>query len=291
MNATLLAGATCVLQRRFVAERALTACITHGVTLFFAVPTVYIALLAIPFAPACLQGVRYYFSAAATLPMQVERNWYERTGIHIHEGYGLTETSPGASYNHVRAWKNGSVGAPVTGVQMRVVDAERRPLADGEIGEICIKGPNVMLGYYRREDDSARAIVDGWFHTGDIGYRDADGDYFIVDRLKDMINVSGFKVWPREVEEVLFHHDAVRESAVVGVPDAYSGEAVKAFIVLNEEVSVEELRAHCRAWLSAYKVPKQLEIVDSIPKNATGKVLKTTLRTLDLQTTDVHAAH
>jgi long-chain acyl-CoA synthetase len=163
---------------------------------------------------------------------------------------------------------------------MRVIDGEGRPLGIGEVGEICIRGPNVMLGYFGRADDTARAIVDGWFRTGDVGYRDADGDYFLVDRVKDMINVGGFKVWPREVEEVLFAHPGVRESAVLGVPDDYSGESVKAFVVPRDgaTVVVSDLVAHCRERLSAYKVPKHLEVVATIPKGATGKVLKKDLR-------------
>jgi long-chain acyl-CoA synthetase len=137
-----------------------------------------------------------------------------------------------------------------------------------------------MLGYFGRDADTARAIVDGWFHTGDVGYRDAEGDYFLVDRVKDMINVAGFKVWPREVEEVLFGHPGVRESAVVGVPDDVSGEAVKAFVVPSDGASVvvEDLLERCREKLSAYKVPRHVEIVATIPKGATGKVLKKDLR-------------
>jgi long-chain acyl-CoA synthetase len=280
LNATLFAGATLVLQRRFVPDDALAACERHRVSMFFGVPTVYIALLAHPRSTGALRAVRYFFSAAAILPTHVERAWHERTGLHIHEGYGLTETSPFASYNHARAHKSGSVGAPIDGVEMRVVDGEGRALREGEVGEICIKGPNVMLGYFGRDEDTARAIVDGWFHTGDVGYRDEEGDYFLVDRVKDMINVAGFKVWPREVEEVLFAYPGVRESAVVGVPDDVSGEAVKAYVVPSEggSVVVEELLARCREKLSAYKVPRHVEIVASIPKGATGKVLKKDLR-------------
>jgi long-chain acyl-CoA synthetase len=280
MNATLYSGATLVLRRRFVPDDALGACERHGVSMLFGVPTAYIALLAHPRSSEALRTVRYFFSAAAILPTHVERAWHAKTGKHIHEGYGLTETSPFASYNHERAWKAGSIGAPIEGVRMRVVDEQDRPLEAGEVGEICIQGPNVMLGYFQREEDTRKAIVDGWFHTGDIGYRDAEGDYFIVDRVKDMINVGGFKVWPREVEEILFAHPSVRESAVLGVPDDYSGEAVKAFIVVKEgtRVTGEEIAAHCRGRLSAYKVPKHVEVVGSIPKGATGKILKKDLR-------------
>jgi len=163
---------------------------------------------------------------------------------------------------------------------MCIQDEAGRALATGEVGEICIRGPNVMLGYWGRPDETAAAIQDGWFHSGDIGYRDNEGDYFIVDRVKDMINAAGFKVWPREVEEVLFAHEHVHEAAVVGVPDDYAGEAVKAFLVAKAGVvlDVASVLALCHERLSVYKIPKQVEVVLAIPKGATGKVLKKDLR-------------
>jgi long-chain acyl-CoA synthetase len=280
MNATLATGATLVLQRRFVPDEALAVAEREGTTVFFGVPTVYTALLHHPRTFEALRRVRYFFSAAAILPVEVERAWFERGGLHIHEGYGLTETSPFASYNHARAWRRGSVGSPIPGVEMCIIDPAGRPLPEGELGEICIKGPNVMLGYFNQPEESARALVDGWFRSGDIGYRDAEGYYFLVDRVKDMINVAGFKVWPREVEEVLFRHPKVKESAVLGVPDAYHGEVVKACVVLRagESATAEELMAHCGELLSTYKVPRSVEFVPSLPKGATGKVLKKDLR-------------
>jgi long-chain acyl-CoA synthetase len=280
MNATLYSGATLLLRRRFVLDEALTSVRHHRVTMFFGVPTVYIAMFASAEVVEALRPVRYYFSAAAILPTDVERAWHELTGQHIHEGYGLTETSPFASYNHAFAWRQGSVGSPIDNVEMRVVDEHDRPLPDGEAGEICIKGPNVMLGYFNRPADTASAVVDGWFHSGDIGYRDADGYFYIIDRVKDMINAAGFKIWPREVEEVLFGHPRVKECAVIGVPDDHLGEAVKAFIVLKdgEPASTDEIVAYCREHLSSYKVPKHVELVQAIPKGATGKVLKKEMR-------------
>src|SRR5437762_1670728 len=199
--------------------------------------------------PLDFASVRLYFSAAATLPTDVERRWHARFGHWIQQGYGLTETSPFASYNHDVAFKPGSVGTPIENVEMKIVDPEDREVADGELGEIVIKGPNVMKGYFANGAATAESIRDGWFHSGDIGYRDADGYFFIVDRVKDMINVSGFKVFPREVEEVLFRHAAVKEAAVVGIADPVRGEAVKAFVVLVEgaRASAEELQALCRA--------------------------------------------
>jgi long-chain acyl-CoA synthetase len=280
MNATLYSGATLLLQRRFVLDQALAAVRHHRVTMFFGVPTIYIALFGSAEATEALRGVRYYFSAAAILPVDVERAWHELTGLHIHEGYGLTETSPFASYNHAFAWRQGSIGSPIDNVEMRVVDEQDRPLADGEVGEICIKGPNVMLGYFNRPADTEAAVVEGWFHSGDIGCRDVDGYYYIVDRVKDMINAAGFKIWPREVEEVLFRHSKVKECAVLGVPDDHLGEAVKAFVVLKEgeQASADEIVAYCREHLSNYKVPRYVELVQTIPKGATGKILKKDMR-------------
>jgi long-chain acyl-CoA synthetase len=162
------------------------------------------------------------------LPADVERRWHERYGHWIHQGYGLTECSPFASYNHDTLFRPGSVGTPVENVEMRVVDERGRELPDGELGEILIKGPNVMKGYFRNPQATAQTVRDGWLHSGDIGYRDTDGYYYIADRVKDMINVSGFKVFPREVEEILFRHPAVKEAAVLGMPDPVKGEAVKA---------------------------------------------------------------
>jgi len=268
-----------VMHERFVPDPFVDAIAAHRITLFYAVPTMYILFLNMERA-LDFRSVRLYFSAAAILPTDVERRWHERFGLWIQQGYGLTETSPFASYNHDVAFRPGSVGTPIENVEMKIVDAEDREVADGERGEIAIKGPNVMKGYFGNAAATAEAIRDGWFHSGDIGYRDADGYYFIVDRVKDMINVSGFKVFPREVEEVLFRHAAVKEAAVIGMPDPVRGEAVKAFVVLAEgaHASAEELRAVCRAAIADYKVPERVEFVPALPKNPTGKILKKDLR-------------
>jgi len=280
LNALVAAGGLLVLQERFVPEAFVEAVARHRVTLFYAVPTMYILLLAS--APGHDFGsVRLFFSAAATLPTDVERRWHQVYGRWIHQGYGLTECSPFASYNHEHAFKPGALGTPIENVEMKIADESGRELPDGELGEILIKGPNVMKGYFGNPRATAEAIRDGWLHSGDIGYRDADGYYFIVDRVKDMINVSGFKVFPREVEEVLFRHPGVKEAAVVGVSHAVRGEAVKAFVVLNSGagVSADELRELCRAAVASYKVPEIVEFIDALPKNPTGKILKKELRT------------
>jgi long-chain acyl-CoA synthetase len=281
MNSLVTAGGTLVLQERFIPEAFVTAVVAHRITILYAVPTMYILFLAMP-TPPDFSSVRLCFSAAATLPGDVEARWHAIHGHWIQQGYGLTETSPFASYNHELAFRRGSVGTPIENVEMKIVDADDREVTDGALGEIVIKGPNVMKGYFGDPAATAEAIRDGWFHSGDIGYRDRDGYFFIVDRVKDMINVAGFKVFPREVEEVLFRHPAVKEAAVVGMPDPVRGEAVKAFVVLHEGtagVSAETLQALCRSALASIKVPARVEFIAALPKNPTGKILKKELRT------------
>jgi long-chain acyl-CoA synthetase len=279
LNALVTAGALLVLHERFVPGEFIAALSRHRITLLYGVPTMYILFLALD-KSVDLSSVRLCFSAAATLPLDVERRWHEMYNHWIHQGYGLTECSPFASYNHDVAFRPGSVGTPIENVEMAIVDAEGHEAADGELGEIIIKGPNVMKGYFGNPAATAEAIREGWLHSGDIGYRDRDGYYFLVDRVKDMINVSGFKVFPREVEEVLFRHAAVKEAAVLGTPDPVRGEAVKAFVVLHAgaRANADELREVCRASIAAYKVPETIEFIDALPKNPTGKILKKDLR-------------
>jgi long-chain acyl-CoA synthetase len=279
LNAALASGGTVLLHRRFDPEATPAALRAEGATHLYAVPTLYILLLNAGMSPARLPTVRFCFSAAATMPVEVARRWEEVFGLPVHEGYGLTETSPFAAYNHEFAHRPGSIGTPVENVEMRVVDADDRELPDGEWGEICIRGPNVMLGYWNRPAESAEALRGGWFHSGDIGFRAPDGYFYLVDRVKDMINAAGFKVWPREVEEVLYQHPGVRECAVVGLPDELRGETVAAFVVPRAPgLSGAEVESFCRDRMAAYKVPHRIEIVDSIPKSPTGKVLKRLLR-------------
>jgi long-chain acyl-CoA synthetase len=280
LNAAIASGATVVLQRRFDPEACLEAIERQGVTMFFAVPTVYIVLLNAGIAPDRLAGIRYFFSAAATMPVEVAAAWQATFGRPIHEGYGLTETSPFASYNHRWAYRPGSVGTPIELVEMKVVDAEDNEVPPGTWGELVIRGPNVMLGYWNRPDETAFALRGGWFHTGDIGYADEDGYFYLVDRVKDMINAAGFKIWPREVEEVLYRLPGVKECAVVGVADPFEGEAARAFVVRQPDAALTEaeVAAFCREHLAAYKVPRSVAFVEALPKSATGKILKRVLR-------------
>lgn len=280
MNAGLQAGATLVMHRRFDLGECLDSVERNGVTIFYAVPAIYIQILNAGTDPRRLAGVRHYFSAAATMPLEIANRWRDAYGRVIHEGYGLTETSPFASYNHEYAHRPGSIGTPIEMVEMKVVDADGQEVAPGTWGEIVIKGPNVMLGYWNRPAETAEAMRGGWFHSGDVGYVDDDGYFYIVDRVKDMINSAGFKIWPREVEEVLYRHPAIKECAVVGAPDPVKGEVPKAYVVLHPsaELTADALDAYCRERLAAYKVPRRIEFTREIPKNATGKILKRVLR-------------
>jgi long-chain acyl-CoA synthetase len=201
----------------------------------------------------------------------------------LGEGYGLTEaTCTASSTPALSIRKPGSIGVPVTSTEFRVVDLEtgENDVLIGERGELIVRGPQVMKGYWNRPDETARAIRDGWLYTGDIARMDEDGYFYIVQRKKDMINVSGFKVFPKEVEEVLFAHPAVREAAAIGVPDSYRGEVVKAFVVPKSEarITAEELIDYCRQRLARYKVPAKIEFTSSLPKSAVGKVLRRELR-------------
>jgi long-chain acyl-CoA synthetase len=280
MNGGFEAGATVMLFRRFVPDVVLSAITREHATMFFGVPTIYIALLAADLSQHDLRSLRYFFSAAATMPQEVSRRWEERFGHPIHEGYGLTECSPFAAYNHLTSHRFGSVGTAVEDFEIRILGDDGREVPRGTWGEICIRGPGVMLGYWGRPEDTARALRDGWLHSGDIGTMDADGYVFIVDRVKDMINVSGFKVWPAEVENALYRHPAVLEIAVYGVPHPEKGEAVRAAVVLKPgmQATGDEIVAYCREKLAVYKAPERVDIVTELPKSATGKILKRVLR-------------
>lgn len=280
LNSGLNAGATIILQRRFKLEQVVEAIAQQGATMFFGVPTVFTKLLEANLNELDWRSIRYYFSAAANLPIEIVRRWEQKFGYPIYQGYGLTETSPCASYNHPWKYKTGSIGMPIDNVEMKVVDRNGEEVPIGELGEIIIRGPNVMLGYWNRPEETAKAIVNGWFYTGDIGRMDEDGDFYIVDRLKDMINVSGFKVYPSEVERIFYQHPAVAEVAVYGVFDSIKGEVVYANVrLLPEKLATEtELLAFCQERMANYKVPQVIKLVDSLPKNATGKILKRVLR-------------
>jgi long-chain acyl-CoA synthetase len=282
MNATFTSCATLVLYRRFVPNDVLTSVGKNRVTMFFAVPTIYIALLNTDLSPYDLSSIRYDFSAASTMPQEVSMKWTERFGRRIYEGYGLTESSPFACYNHDYNHKFGSIGTPVENVEIKILDELDLEVPTGKWGEICIKGPGVMLGYWNKPEESAKALQNGWLHSGDTGTMDENGYIYIVDRVKDMINAAGFKIWPAEVEQYLYRHPAIKELAVYGVPHPEKGEAVCATIVLKEgmKATSEEIIAYCRQHMAVYKVPTSVSFVDELPKSATGKILKRVLRDL-----------
>lgn len=280
LNAFLQAGATVVLQRRFDCDQVLRSIRHDGVTMFFGVPTTFILLLE-KVSPDEMAGVRYFFSAAAPLPPAVEERWMSKFGAPIYQGYGLSETSPFASYNHLIRHRPGSIGTPIEGVEMKVIDvATGGDAAPGEKGEILVRGHNVMLGYWNRPEDTANAVRDGWFHTGDVGSVDEDGYFFIHDRLTDMIVSGGVNVYPAEIENTLSTHPAILEAAVYGIPEPLLGEQVCADIVLKPgaEASETEIRSFCGLRLSPVKVPAEIRFTAEIPKGPTGKILKRILR-------------
>lgn len=280
LNAGFNAAATIVLQRRFEAENVVETVTKEGITMFFGVPTVFAKLLEMQLSQLQLKTVRYYFSAAAVMPTEIIRRWQEQYGQLVREGYGLTETSPFSSYNHDLKYKMGSIGMPIDNVEMKVVDSEGKEVPVEEVGELVVRGPNVMLGYWNRPEENAKVLKNGWFHTGDMGRMDEDGYFYIVDRLKDMINMSGFKVYPAEVERVLYQHPAVAEAAVYGATHPVKGEIVKATIRLKSgsAIASEEIKAFCADKMATYKVPRTIDFVDALPKNATGKILRRVLR-------------
>ncbi len=284
LNSALNVGATLVLQRVFEPSATKQLIQQERVTQLYGVPTMF-QLLHECCAPEEFSSVRYCFSAAAPLPVEAAQRWQEKFGLPIYEGYGLTETSPFASYNHRVLHRNGSIGTPIDGVEMRIVDTDSgNECPPGELGEIAIRGPNVMLGYWNRPDATAEAIRDGWFHSGDIGRRDDCGFFYIVDRLKDMISVGGLKVYPAEVERVLRELDGVADAAVVGVPDKLLGEQVVAFVILGSadkpgrESAAAAIQKAAHERLAAYKTPTAVLVLDELPRNPSGKILKTVLR-------------
>jgi long-chain acyl-CoA synthetase len=279
LNSAINACATIVLHRTFEPEAVLASVADYDITMFFGVPTTFILLL--DRADKNDLTARYYFSAAAGLPVEIAKKWQEKFGIVINQGYGLTETSPLASYNHYLKFKPGSIGSPIENVEMKIVELENgNEVAPGELGEIIIRGVNVMLGYWNRPTETAKVIKNGWFHTGDIGTMDESGYFYIVDRLKDMINTGGQKVYPAEVENVIYQHPSVAEVAVYGIADTLMGEQIRASIILkpNQVVTEEEIIAFCYQRMAQFKVPSAIEFVATIPKNPTGKVLKRLLR-------------
>jgi long-chain acyl-CoA synthetase len=285
MNAPIANGSTIVLipDPRDI-KRILESIQKYRASIFCGVPTMYAAIINHPDVKKYdLSSVKACISGAAPLPVEVKRRFEEITGGKLVEGYGLSETSPVALGNPVYGLnKEGSIGIPFPDTYAVVIDDEGKVLPIGEVGELVIKGPQVMKGYYKMEEETKKVLVNGWLLTGDMAKMDEDGYFYIVDRKKDMIIAGGYNIYPREVEEVLYEHPAVVEAAVVGVPDPYRGETVKAYIVLKPEykgkVTEQEIIQFCKERLAAYKVPKLVEFRDELPKSAIGKILRRVLR-------------
>ncbi|HEU4346899.1 MAG TPA: long-chain fatty acid--CoA ligase [Actinoplanes sp.] len=286
MNAGFATAATLVLLPRFDAAAAVKLLESEKVTFFAGVPTMYWGLLNALSDGVDVQRIadnmRVAVSGGSSLPVEIINQVKQRFGVQILEGYGLSETSPVATFSDpYRDPRPGSIGIPIWGVEVKLIDPEWNTVEGAdEIGEIAIRGHNIMRGYYNRPEATAEAMKDGWFRSGDLGRRDKDGFYYIVDRAKDMIIRGGFNVYPREIEEVLMTHEAVSLAAVIGIPHESHGEEIKAYVIRTEGATTteEELIVWSREQMASYKYPRMVEFVDSLPMTATGKLLKRALK-------------
>lgn len=283
LNFAVAKGATMILMPKFDPKETLRLIQKHRPTFFPGAPTMYVAINQVPNARSYrLDSVEACLSGAAPLPLEVQQTFEALSGGKLVEGYGLTEASPVTHANPLWSERRaGSVGLPFPDTEARVVNSETgEEVPVGEIGELIIRGPQVMKGYWNNPEATAETLRDGWLYTGDIARMDNDGYFYIIDRKKDLILVSGFNVYPREVEEVLYLHPGIQEASVVGVPDEYRGETVKAYVVPKEghELKAEEVLAFCRQHLAPYKVPRLVEFRADLPKSLVGKVLRRVLR-------------
>jgi long-chain acyl-CoA synthetase len=278
LNTAVLRGSTLTLIPRFDGAKALSVIERDKVTVFEGVPTMFAGMLHSPDAGTHdVSSLRLCISGGSAMPVEIMRSFEETFGCIVLEGYGLSETSPVASFNHPHAErKPGSIGTPIAGVEMRLLDDDGKEVPAGEVGEIAIRGENVMKGYWQRPDETAKSIPDGWFRTGDLARQDDDGYFFIVDRKKEMIIRGGYNVYPREIEEALYEHPAVAEAACIGIAHPELGEEVGAAVALKPGASaeVDELREFVKARVAAYKYPRHLWLVDALPKGPTGKILR-----------------
>jgi long-chain acyl-CoA synthetase len=281
LNPALLVGATVVLVERFDPTTAVESIAAHGITALTGPPTMWSALAQTPdLAPDAFATVRLAASGASKLPVEVAQRMLDRFGLQVNEGYGLTETSPVVAYAVGTGAPLGSIGRPLPGVEMRLVDSDGDDVLVGDAGEVWVRGPNVFAGYWNDPEATAAVLDDeGWLHTGDLAMIDDHGFLFIVDRVKDLIIVSGFNVYPAEVEEVLAEHPDIAESAVVGVDHPHTGEAVKAFVVVRPGADLEEddVIAFVADRLARYKCPTKVRFVAEIPRGLGGKILRRTL--------------
>jgi long-chain acyl-CoA synthetase len=285
INMTLYSAGTMVLVAQPTPENILEAINRHEPTIWAAVPAMIQGLLNHPdIGSSRVRGIKLVPCGGAPLPVEVMKRFEEVSGTQIWEGYGLSETSNVVSANPPLR-KPGSVGVPWPDVDIRVVDLETgtKEMPVGESGEIIVKGPQIMAGYWNNPEETAKALKDGWLYTGDIGYMDQDGYIFILDRKKDMLICSGFNVFPREIDEVLYTNPKVCEACAIGVPDEKRGETVKAFVVVKpgEEMTCDEVMDYCKEQLAPYKVPKIVEFIDQLPRTVFGKPDRRKLRTTE----------
>ncbi|HUW66059.1 MAG TPA: long-chain fatty acid--CoA ligase [Spirochaetia bacterium] len=284
MNLAVALAAKQVILPRFEVGEVMTAIAKHRVTYFPGAPTMYVAVNNYPgVEKADISSVKGCLSGSAPLPPEVQRRFEELTGATLVEGYGLSEASPVTHLNPLgEVRRGGKIGLPVSDTVARIVDAETgtRELGPGEVGEMVVKGPQVMQGYWNKQEETAAVLRDGWLYTGDLATMDEDGFFAVVDRKKDLIIAGGFNIYPREVEDVIYEHPKVKEAAVVGISDPYRGETVKAFVVLkeNESLSADELISFLREHIASFKVPRQVEFRSELPKTMVGKALRRVLR-------------
>jgi long-chain acyl-CoA synthetase len=281
LNAPLLSGATLLIAPKFSPNEIFELIKENQATVFAGVPTMYNFLFQYPDGnPEDLQSLRLCISGGASLPVALLTNFERKFNVIVSEGYGLSEASPVTCFNPLdRPRKPGSIGTSILRVENKILNELGEEVPVGVVGELVVRGPNVMKGYYKMPEETAATIRDGWLHTGDLARMDEDGYFYIVDRKKDLIIVGGYNVYPREVEEVIYNHSDVVEVAVIGVLDTNLGEAVKAYVVSkNPELSKEQLLDYCREHLAKYKNPTSIEFIEELPKNTTGKILRRALK-------------
>jgi long-chain acyl-CoA synthetase len=280
MNSTFYGCGTLVIQKSFDMDRLLSSVQKEKITRFYSVPTVFIRLLNTDDSRKYLKSVSYCFSAATSMASEIVHQWQKKFNLTIHEAYGMTETSSLVTFNHLYRHKIGSVGSPAGIVEVKIVDEDDKEVSPGESGEIVIRGPNIMKGYFNQAEETAKIIRDGWLHSGDIGRLDEDGYLYIVDRIKDMIISGGLNVYPTEVEEILYTHASVEECAVLGMPHTEYGEAVSAFVKKKQDLECSEgdLIDYCKKRIASYKAPKKIVFVEELPKSPAGKILKREIR-------------
>ncbi len=281
LNAPLISGATLLIVPKFSPAEIFRLVKKYEATVFAGVPTMYNFLYQFPEGSASdFSSIRLCISGGSSLPVALLHNFENKFNVVISEGYGLSEASPVTCFNpHDRPRKAGSIGTSIINVENKIVNELGEDLPVGEVGELAVRGPNVMKGYYKMPEETESVLKNGWLHTGDLAKMDEEGYFYIVDRKKDMIIVGGFNVYPREVEEVLYNHPSVVEAAVVGIPDPNQGEAVQAFVVTKDpHFTTDEVLSYCSQHLAKYKIPVSIEFLEELPKNTTGKILRRSLR-------------